>query len=371
MVTFNVCTQAKFNSITAKDPDALYFTSDTHKIYKGSDLYTGNIKMVPTFPSVGDEGTLYINSTNLEAKIYSGGAWVQTAKPYTSTVSTENGDYLPTSAAVISYVQNMLDEIEASLGNSYVSGISYSNTDGEPQLSVSKGGTSTPVSLTGLITGAELDTSTMILTLHVSGGEDITINLPKDNFIVSGSYNEETKEIELTMKDGSVIKIPAGDLVDIYTGGATATVAVSVSSGNVITANVKLSATAGNALTAEADGLYVAPTDVSGKMDKLSSTTASGMVVVTSSGGTITATSVKIGGATLSENPTANILATEAAVSAIQAALENRMSDLEEDLSNKLSVDNITQTLSAATVETNKVPSNKAVVGALSWNTIT
>lgn len=91
---------------------------------------------------------------------------------------------------------------------------------------------------------------------------DLEIALGKDMVVKSGKYNTVTKDIELTLTDGSVVKIPAGALVDVYTGDATATVTVAVSDTNVITATVKVSTTAANnVLKSGADGLYVSEDD--------------------------------------------------------------------------------------------------------------
>ena len=65
-------------------------------------------------------------------------------------------------------------------------------------------------------------------------------------------------------------------LIDIYTGEATNTATVSVSSDNKITAEVKISSTTGNVLTSDDNGLYVPTppvTDISGKADKVADAT--------------------------------------------------------------------------------------------------
>lgn len=46
-VRFVQCTQLEFDESTTKDSNALYFTSDTHNIYKGGDLYTPASGLVP------------------------------------------------------------------------------------------------------------------------------------------------------------------------------------------------------------------------------------------------------------------------------------------------------------------------------------
>lgn len=41
MVTFNTILQSAYDGLANKDGDALYFVSDTHRVYKGGTLYTG------------------------------------------------------------------------------------------------------------------------------------------------------------------------------------------------------------------------------------------------------------------------------------------------------------------------------------------
>lgn len=79
--------------------------------------------------------------------------------------------------------------------------------------------------------------------------------------MTSGTYNAKDKNIELTITSGDVIKIPVGSLIDIYTGLATSTAEVTVSTDNKISVKVKVSAKADNSITLEEDGLYVAVPD--------------------------------------------------------------------------------------------------------------
>lgn len=58
-------------------------------------------------------------------------------------------------------------------------------------------------------------------TLHWSvDGVAGSLNIDKEKFASSGSYNSDTKEITFTMNDGSTFEVPVGDLVDVYTAGA-------------------------------------------------------------------------------------------------------------------------------------------------------
>ena len=117
----------------------------------------------------------------------------------------------------------------------------------------------------GSVKNPAYDAETRKITLPIlqadGSTQNLEINLGKDMVVKSGSYNTESQEIVLVLTDGSEVKIPAASLVDIYTGGETATVAVSVSDGNVITAEVKLSTVEKNILKKDENGLYVLEAD--------------------------------------------------------------------------------------------------------------
>ena len=120
------------------------------------------------------------------------------------------------------------------------------------------------------------------------------------------------------------ITIDASALVDIYTGGTTSTATVNVSAGNEITATVRVSAESGNQVVAKEDGIFVAAPDMSGlgnKQDKDSDAVAGNLAKFDDSGNAIDA-GIVAGGATLSGTPNATTLATEAAVAAIRSALQ-------------------------------------------------
>ena len=107
------------------------------------------------------------------------------------------------------------------------------------------------------------DSRTITLPYLAEDGSEatLTVALGKDMVVTSGTYNAETKDIELTLTDGTVVKVPAAELVDVYTGTATATVTVTVGSNNVISAAVKLSTAEGNLLKSDENGLYVVESD--------------------------------------------------------------------------------------------------------------
>lgn len=65
-----------------------------------------------------------------------------------------------------------------------------------------------------------IDSSTYVVTAQLKDpagnnlGEAQTIDLPLESVVISGGYDESTKEVVLTLKDNSVIRFSIGDLID-------------------------------------------------------------------------------------------------------------------------------------------------------------
>jgi hypothetical protein len=364
---FHYLTMAQYAALESKDASALYFIKDTGKIFKGDQDFTESVRLVAAFPETGiAQGVLYVNTATGEAKVYNGTAWTTVVRPVDATV-TEDSTNLVTSGAVYAAIDDAVGGIDFS---SYVTSVTYSAD--ATKLTIAKGEQTSDIVLTKVATGMSYDGSTGVITLTDAEGTSIaTANIPLDNFVKSGVYNEDEQKIVLTMQNGDVVEIPAADLVDVYVGGETSTVKITVKTvdgAETIVADVKVSAEANNALVAKEDGLFV---DISGKADKLAASTAAGTVVVAGDAGAIAATTKTIGGATLADAPTADTLATEAAVSAAVTALDTdlqgQIDDINTDLEGLISKDAIDTDITAAAPTDTKVPSTAAVVDALSW----
>ena len=127
-------------------------------------------------------------------------------------------------------------------------------------------GTAYDVAVSGVVTTPTWNSTTRSLTLPVVGGESVVVDIGKDIFVQEGYYDTTNKNIVLILNNDDPeapqhpIIIPAAALVDIYTGGSTATATVTVSTTNEITATVKLDSASGNAITTvagEGGGLRV------------------------------------------------------------------------------------------------------------------
>ena len=254
-VKFAYGTKARFDALSARDNDTLYFLTDTLQFYKGDQEYGKSAKLVSSLPETNQvQGVIYFRMTDKTLHIWNGVEFIQLNKKAVTQIPPEGAtdDDMPTTKAVADYVQAKIEQVEGKKGL-YVSDVTYS--DGV--ISVSKNDDPVKTTLTGVVHAPTYDPETRTIKMPVFGGDELTITLGKDLVVKSGVYNPETQNIELTITTGEVIKIPVGSLIDIYIGVATATADVTVSDDNKISVNVRVSATANNAIVIEEDGIYV------------------------------------------------------------------------------------------------------------------
>lgn len=399
LVKWAICKTAKaYADVPVKDANTLYFIEETGKIYRGQIDFTEGTKLVKDFPAAGAVGKIYVKEDTLEGRVWDGvgSAWKTVIRPVVNTLQAENQVDPVSGKAVADYVKGQFtQELKAA-----VTDISYDKA--AKKLQYTKIGAEAPVDVKvdGFLTGAKFDGGTGNLTFNLEGGEDVVVNLPKENFVTSGRYDEGSKKIILTLVDGTV-EIPAADLVDVYTGGQTQSATVSVSEGNEITAEVRVSQEGNNAITVKEDGLHVAHQDITGKLDKVAAEKTDEIVVAVADG-TVAVSGKKVGGATLTTKD-ANTVATEAAVEAIRAGLQaeaeakiakasiaTTIASTEDAVDTKVVSEKAVATAlagvetkkankadivdalnpDAAAASADKMASEKAVVDALSWTVI-
>lgn len=241
LVKFSTGTYAAYTSST-KDSGTLFYTTDTEQLFKGSTEYTKSAKVVSTLPTIaeGIYGVIYINTTTNTPYVFNG-TYIPMIKSYSTTIGDTSDDTtVPTSKAVKDYVQNVVDNLDVSSGvdlSGYVRNATYASA-----------------------------TRTIVLPMRDSAGTDttLTIELGKDIFVESGTYNETDKTIELTLTNGEELTIPVSDLIEefVISGSDSVTVETDSSSGTkTYTISSKISSEAGNSLSLKSDGLYVTVPD--------------------------------------------------------------------------------------------------------------
>lgn len=392
MIKWVVTTSAIYQTLQPKENNALYFLSDTQEIFKGDKSFTQATQLVDTFPTNPAQGRIYIDQTTLEGKVWANGTWKTVIEPVAKTLNDQTTEEKAVSGEAIK--RYVTEKVTDAVTNKFVDGITY---DKETKaLTYKKGTISTTVGIEGFVTGVTHDAG--VLSFTVQGSESpIEINLPKDNFVKSGSYDKTSKKIILILANDDRVEIPAGDLIDDTEFGNTKTVNLNVSKEGMVTADVRVSNEGENKLVVKNDGLYVAPTDLSGKLDKVEKNKAN-EIIVADANGSVRTSGLKAGRDTLGQDPTADTLATEAAVAAIRTTLQQAIdtkfdkvnisksvpvvgeaSDdrvasekavataINELKNDKIDKTNISTSITDKTVSENKVVSEKAVVAALSW----
>ena len=293
-VKFVQCTYEKFQG-AAKDDSTLYFVSDivggsgNYKLFKGTtevthfaeddavqlitrDKIVENkdgkantlyICLDPSDPVANSNGKLYCWNTNTFVQLDTDETTINTL--INQAITTAGLDDVPSR---LTEAENTIQTIQTS---NPIIGLTYDSTTGTISTTGVTGPSTANVALTGVAHDVTYDSSTLTLTIPMVGTDTaLTINLPKDNFVKSGRYEaeydlpdspEKGPAIVLVVGDDSSTKsevvIPAKSLVDIYTGGNTNNVKVSVSDAKEITADVVIDPAADNALTSSKAGLKV------------------------------------------------------------------------------------------------------------------
>lgn len=80
------------------------------------------------------------------------------------------------------------------------------------------------------------DTATFVFTRH--DNTTFTIDLPIEQTVKNGYYDETTKELVLVLVSDQEIRIPATGLIDDYAGVDSATIQCTISADNKITCNI-------------------------------------------------------------------------------------------------------------------------------------
>lgn len=260
----NYGTQAAYDALETKNPNLLYFCSDTGKLYKGSTDFTDNFVVAATKPETPVAGKIYFLSDSNTVEAYVNGTWKVISYPVATTVDINSDDlHVASAKAVYDAIMAAVEDVTG--GSSVISAVEAGTEAGT--LKVTKGdGTTETVTLTGVVTTPTWDATARKLTIPVVGGDAVEVNIGKDIFIdptASNGYNAETGNIDIYLNDGSegseatLVSIPASALVDVYTGTTSNGTNVTVSDDNVIKVDLVIDPVNGNPLVLTEAGLKV------------------------------------------------------------------------------------------------------------------
>lgn len=283
-VNFYALTQEQYLAIDAPDPATLYVITDAAKIYKGSTEVTKDIYVINgDLPAnAGIPGKLYIDSRTLEIKTtVDNTSWVMASPGYiTDSGNWESAD--SSRLATVGVIKSgILQSINSILSDQNIAhAITY-------------------------------DPDTLTITIPMFGVEPLSISIPKDKYVTSGTYNSETKNIELYLENQEdPVLIPAAELANTY-------------SANNVGHNVII--TIGSDYTISAD------VDLSKKLDKLSSPIG-GKLIISNVNGNIQETSYNI-------QASGDLLNDDVSIpvgSIIASAITTAISTLQESVDEKL-----------------------------------
>lgn len=92
-------------------------------------------------------------------------------------------------------------------------------------------------------------TATFVFTRH--DNTTFTVDLPLEQTVKNGYYDDTTEELVLVLVSNQEIRIPASGLIDDYSGQTSATIQVSISADNKITCNIVSGSISKTLLTSE------------------------------------------------------------------------------------------------------------------------
>lgn len=326
-VVFYALTQSQYDGIGSKDTNTLYFITDSGSVYKGSQDVTKFVVPTTSIPAAASDAVidkLYIDTATYEAKVTTDGTnWINLTPGYI----TDGGNWAETTndakLGTIGVIKQVITQALATISTN----VAFDAGTGTVTV-----GTGTGAVLTGVAHGVTYDAGQLLLTIPVYGSENIVVNIPRDTFVQSGSYDAEEQEIVLVTNTGTEIRIPAADLVDVYTAdNAGRNVQVTVTADNKISASITIDPEAGNALSYSDSGFMV---DISGKIDVISSATGNKVALTTASGGVSESTFDVVSSGEMGELnttiPTANLIAAAiaSAVNTINSSLSGKLDKL-------------------------------------------
>ena len=312
---------ANYKLIENPNENFLYFCTDTGKLFKGSVDFTDSFiaSLESAVPAASDAvpGKIYYATDTKKFRTLIGGALVEIGNPIdaqgsqtTSTITNvSTDDHVPSAKNVWTYGQEILSQatggsavvknvaadatdaaaVVVTYGDDstsqvvvpgVVTGVAKDNTNAASIIVTGSDGNTTGITLHNVVTTPSWDSTNLKLTLPVSDGSAVEVNIPKDIFLKDGTYDITNRQIVLVLNDTSEteIRFNVSDMVDIYVAKDTSTVDTTIAwnttSGKYeISGDVKLSDSASNILTVDSTGLIVNIDDVKGSINNLAAAT--------------------------------------------------------------------------------------------------
>lgn len=103
-VNFSFGKYADYKALEVKDAGTLYFTSDTHQLFKGPVEYTKSVRIVENLPSAenGEQGVFYVKTPQMTVHAFNGSDFIQVTKEVITAIpaSGATDDNIPTNGQI-------------------------------------------------------------------------------------------------------------------------------------------------------------------------------------------------------------------------------------------------------------------------------
>lgn len=215
MIIFRHGSYAEYIAATI-DNDTLYFCTDTHEIFKGSQkVAINNVLRVDALPEVSDADP---------EKIYILKNADGTTTIYTVAVDGDTKSFDPLSVKDLD-----LDNFaESAIAKTISSKADAVDTKIPTEKAVA---TAIAPALVDVSYDSSIAGDTALWTFTAIDGTTKTVNTPKENFLQSADYNNETHVLTLTLSNGDKVTVDLSDLIP----SALSTTQVSVPTDGEIT----------------------------------------------------------------------------------------------------------------------------------------
>lgn len=331
MIRWYFCTKNIYENLLKDNkvnPEGMYFLSDTNEYYYKNVNYMRNVVFVTdgNLPETGmTDKHVYFDTTSLKAYTYNAlnQEWSVLVEPAKVSVleNNEGVTQMVRGAAVKAYVDDLIDR---TINNSVID-ISWDATNNVIKFNrhVNENGT-VELTINQFAKTIQRDGTNGDIKIIAGDGTTVlsTINIPLDNYTVSGRYDNTEKAIVFTMSNGSDVKIFASSIVDLYNEVVTdsvQTVIENTTGDSTLAFNVKISNVSGNEIelipTGSAKGSPGLYNNRSHIMDFVTPGRA-GAVATLDQEGNSKDSGKSIGGNTISSNAgnRGNLIVTEAAL---------------------------------------------------------
>ena len=257
-------TSEAYDKLETVDSKGMYFLYDLGAVMVKDKNYMQAVSIFSDEnpkPSIGANNRLYVNINNFEGYIYED-KWIKVFDLLnTENTSLENVE--SRKKVTGKDAETVMDYYMNELAKRAISNITWDKNT--KTLSCKRKTTTLPESLTDIATELSFDLDTYVLSIldkngKVLGSEEIT-----DLHVVSGKYDADEKALVLTMKNGSKVKIMAGAMTNLFTGGDTNSMHTDVYKGsddtNGVSMDILVSSAYRNGLVLQEDGLHFTKTD--------------------------------------------------------------------------------------------------------------